>query len=40
MLNKIGHAMHDLDPIFEKFCYRKLFAEILSKIGYSNPILV
>jgi phytanoyl-CoA hydroxylase len=39
-LNKIGHAMHDLDPIFRKFSYRTDYKEILRAIGYKNPLLM
>lgn len=28
-LNKIGHAMHDIDPVFERFSYNKTFKNIL-----------
>lgn len=24
-LNKIGHAQHDLDPFFERFCHQDVF---------------
>lgn len=39
-LNKIGHAMHDLDPIFHNFSYRNEYKEILRAIGYKRPILM
>lgn len=39
-LNKIGHAMHDLDPIFHKFSYRNEYKQILRAIGYKKPILM
>ena len=37
--NKIGHAMHDLDPVYRKFSYREIFKSILLGIGYQNPAL-
>ena len=37
--NKIGHAMHDLDPIFHKFSYRESFKSILQGLGYQTPTL-
>lgn len=37
--NKIGHAMHDLDPIYQRFSYQNTFKEILLGIGYKNPVL-
>ncbi len=38
-INKIGHAMHDLDPEFRDFCRLPVFAEVLHKIGYREPLL-
>ncbi len=39
-INKIGHALHDLDPVFEKMSYsRDLFA-IATQIGLSIPTIV
>ncbi|CAD8085372.1 unnamed protein product [Paramecium primaurelia] len=38
-LNKIGHAMHDLDPVFERFSYNNIFKAILQGVGYIDPIL-
>lgn len=38
-INKIGHAMHDLDPVFESFCQLPLFGRLLRDIGYLDPLL-
>jgi phytanoyl-CoA hydroxylase len=38
-INKIGHAMHDLNPDFENFCRLPIFPEILRGIGYKAPLL-
>jgi phytanoyl-CoA hydroxylase len=38
-INKIGHAMHDLNPEFEYFCRLPIFPEILHDIGYLAPLL-
>lgn len=38
-INKIGHAMHDLDPAFNAFCHQPLFGKTLRDIGYMNPLL-
>lgn len=38
-INKIGHAMHDLNPVFGAFCRQPLFGNILRDIGYSTPLL-
>jgi phytanoyl-CoA hydroxylase len=39
-INKIGHALHDLDNIFRKFSYRSEFRSILSDLQYKNPKIV
>jgi len=47
-VNKIGHAMHDLDPVFEAFSYTEKLATVASDIGmppaaraiHGNNILV
>ena len=33
-INKIGHAMHDLDPVFEKFSRTPEMAQISKYIGF------
>ena len=38
-INKIGHAMHDLDPAFKSFCQLPIFGQFLRDIGYQNPLL-
>ncbi|MEN7341407.1 MAG: phytanoyl-CoA dioxygenase family protein, partial [Pseudomonadota bacterium] len=38
-INKIGHAMHDLDPAFEAFCRQPIFGEALRAVGYNTPSL-
>jgi len=38
-INKIGHAMHDLDPAFTAFCGLPIFGRVLRDIGYQNPLL-
>ncbi len=35
-INKIGHAMHDLDPTFEKFSYRPELAAVAADIGLAD----
>mmetsp|Transcript_7639 Transcript_7639/g.11244 ORF Transcript_7639/g.11244 Transcript_7639/m.11244 type:complete len:282 (-) Transcript_7639:34-879(-) len=39
-VNKIGHALHDLDPEFKSFSYRKEYREILHDLGYIAPQIV
>jgi len=38
-INKIGHAMHDLNPAFGNFCQQPLFGRVLRDIGYKAPML-
>lgn len=38
-INKIGHAMHDLNPVFNSFCRLPIFAEVIRSIGYQDPLL-
>lgn len=38
-INKIGHAMHDLNPSFKAFCSLPLFGRVLRDIGYQDPLL-
>ena len=36
-LNKMGHAMHDLDPVFDGFSRTTELAEVARRIGFSDP---
>jgi phytanoyl-CoA hydroxylase len=36
-INKIGHAMHDLDPVFESFSYTPELAAVATDIGMTDP---
>ena len=38
-INKIGHAMHDLNPAFRAFCQQPLFGQVMRDIGYKAPML-
>jgi phytanoyl-CoA hydroxylase len=38
-INKIGHAMHDLDPVFERFSRGPALAELAQQLGLSAPQL-
>lgn len=37
--NKLGHAMHDLDPVFDHFSRRTGMAEIAADLGYTDALL-
>jgi phytanoyl-CoA hydroxylase len=39
-LNKMGHAMHDLDPVFDDFSRRPELAEIAQRIGLADPAII
>ena len=39
-LNKMGHAMHDLDPVFDRFSRRPELAEIARRIGLADPVIL
>ena len=39
-INKIGHAMHDLDPVFEAFTYTRELATVAADIGLTDPLAV
>lgn len=38
-INKIGHALHDLEPAFRHFCRHPLFSKALTQLGYERPQL-
>lgn len=39
-VNKIGHALHDLDPVFEPFSHQKKMADMAYAIGFAEPKLL
>lgn len=39
-VNKIGHALHDLDPVFDKFSRSPALASVAAQIGYAKPLLL
>jgi len=39
-LNKLGHAMHDLDPVFDAFSRTPELAALASDIGMRQPLLL
>lgn len=40
VLNKIGHAMHDLDPVFDRFSRDERLATLAERLGLTDPGLV
>jgi len=39
-LNKMGHAMHDLDPVFDSFSRTPELAEAARRIGFAEPAVL
>ena len=39
-INKIGHALHDLDPVFERFSRSQKVKEIAAAMGMKDPLLL
>lgn len=39
-INKIGHALHDIDPAFNRFSRTEKIATLISDLGVINPLLV
>jgi phytanoyl-CoA hydroxylase len=39
-INKIGHALHDLDPIFDAFSRQPALAKLASDIGMRDAVLL
>jgi phytanoyl-CoA hydroxylase len=39
-INKIGHALHDLDPIFSQFSRTKKIEELTAYLGIDEPLLL
>lgn len=36
-INKVGHAMHDLDPVFDRFSHGPALAELAAELGLVQP---
>lgn len=39
-INKIGHALHDLDPVFDGFSRNPKLGQIAADLGYKQPLLL
>ena len=39
-INKIGHALHDLDPVFDRFSRDPKVKELAAALGFEDPLLV
>jgi phytanoyl-CoA hydroxylase len=39
-INKVGHALHDLDPVFEEFSRQPALAALVADLGLARPLLL
>jgi phytanoyl-CoA hydroxylase len=39
-INKIGHALHDLDPVFDQFSRTPEIKQLVSDLGIDDPLLL
>jgi phytanoyl-CoA hydroxylase len=39
-INKIGHALHDLDPVFNRFSRTPHLAALTARLGFKHPLLI
>lgn len=39
-LNKIGHALHDLDPVFDRVSRQPKLAQLAHALGFQQPLLL
>ncbi len=39
-LNKIGHALHDLDPAFDQFSRTPKLANLADSLGFDDPVII
>jgi len=39
-INKIGHALHDLDPVFQKFSRSEKLRQLATAIGFEDSLLL
>src|ERR1051325_5328548 len=39
-INKIGHALHDLDPVFNKFSRAEKVSALVADLGIKRPLLL
>jgi len=39
-INKIGHGLHDLNPVFSKLSRKPALASVCTDLGFTNPLLM
>ncbi|OVA01736.1 Phytanoyl-CoA dioxygenase [Macleaya cordata] len=39
-INKVGHALHEIEPVFKKFCGSEKLSSMLVSLGYKRPVII
>ncbi|KAG0492485.1 hypothetical protein HPP92_005883 [Vanilla planifolia] len=39
-INKVGHALHEIDPVFRKFSCSEKVSSVFRSLGYKRPVVV
>ncbi|KAM0853427.1 hypothetical protein ACQ4PT_051080 [Festuca glaucescens] len=39
-INKVGHALHEHDPVFKKFAFSENVSSLFSSLGYKRPAVI
>ena len=39
-INKVGHALHDLDPVFDAFSRQDVLKDLVADLGMASPLLL
>lgn len=39
-INKVGHALHELDPVFKEISYSAKVSSLLSSLRYKRPVIM
>ncbi|KAJ0252810.1 Phytanoyl-CoA dioxygenase [Hirschfeldia incana] len=39
-INKVGHALHELEPLYKEFTYSSKVSSLVSSFGYRRPVVM
>ncbi|PPR95332.1 hypothetical protein GOBAR_AA25336 [Gossypium barbadense] len=39
-INKVGHALHEIDPVFKEFSCSEKVSSLLFSLGYKKPVII
>ncbi|KAL4612578.1 hypothetical protein ACB092_08G209900 [Castanea dentata] len=39
-INKVGHALHEIEPAFKKFSSSEKFSSLMFSLGYKRPVVI